>query len=87
MGQTGSDHGVPGLPLFTHLFSVCTRTGVVLKPANSDNLAVTAVPLAIDGFVLIALIVIVMPIAVDSINGVANESRRAGMSRPVDPET
>ncbi len=29
---------------------------------------------------------IVMPIAVDSINGVANESRRVGMSRPGDPE-
>jgi hypothetical protein len=29
---------------------------------------------------------VVMPIAVDSINGVANESRRAGMSRPGDPE-
>ena len=28
----------------------------------------------------------VMPLAVDSINGVANESRRAGMSRPGDPE-
>lgn len=29
---------------------------------------------------------VVMPIAVDSINGVANESRRAGMSRPASPE-
>jgi hypothetical protein len=29
---------------------------------------------------------VVLPIAVDSINGVANESRRVGMSRPVDPE-
>jgi hypothetical protein len=28
----------------------------------------------------------VLPIAVDSINGVANESRRVGMSRPGDPE-
>ncbi len=28
----------------------------------------------------------VMPLAVDSINGVANESKRAGMSRPADPE-
>lgn len=28
---------------------------------------------------------VVMPITVDSINGVANESRRAGMSRPADP--
>jgi hypothetical protein len=30
--------------------------------------------------------VLVMQIAVDSINGVANESRRSGMSRPGDPE-
>ena len=30
--------------------------------------------------------VLVMQIAVDSINGVANESRRAGMSRPGNPE-
>lgn len=29
---------------------------------------------------------IVMPIAVDSINGVTNESKRAGMTRPGDPE-
>jgi hypothetical protein len=29
---------------------------------------------------------VVMPLAVDSINGVANESRRPGMSRPGDPE-
>lgn len=29
---------------------------------------------------------VVMPLAVDSINGVANESKRAGMSRPGDPE-
>ncbi len=29
---------------------------------------------------------VVLPIAVDSINGVANESRRPGMSRPGDPE-
>ena len=29
---------------------------------------------------------VVMPLAVDSINGVANESRRAAMSRPGDPE-
>jgi hypothetical protein len=29
---------------------------------------------------------LILPVAVDSINGVANESRRAGMSRPGDPE-
>jgi hypothetical protein len=29
---------------------------------------------------------VVLPLTVDSINGVANESRRAGMSRPVDPQ-
>ena len=29
---------------------------------------------------------LVMPIAVDSVNGVANESRRAGMTRPGDPD-
>jgi hypothetical protein len=29
---------------------------------------------------------LVMPIAVDSVNGIANESRRAGMTRPGDPD-
>ena len=29
---------------------------------------------------------VVLPIAVDSINGIANESRRAAMSRPADPQ-
>lgn len=29
---------------------------------------------------------VVMPLTVDSINGVSNESRRAGMSRPADPQ-
>ena len=29
---------------------------------------------------------VVMPLTVDSINGVANESRRSGMSRPADPQ-
>ena len=29
---------------------------------------------------------VVMPLTVDSINGVVNESRRAGMSRPADPQ-
>jgi len=29
---------------------------------------------------------VVLPITVDSINGVANESRRSGMSRPADPQ-
>ena len=29
---------------------------------------------------------LVMPIAVDSVNGVTNESRRAGMTRPGDPD-